>query len=396
MSDVIFGDKKTLTLSELLGGLCEAWGRKDEMVMRILINSPSGYTKNYLGSTVCSLSRTYENILEVIRMAYLYGDQSVNSYIGRVVSEAVKALLNPVISQAKANIIAAYNALPFAETLDRIVHDVEGITARAAQEVMDFIYFSRSRTNPYVDSTVAWLISEGSRALEEAQKSQQNPGGITGLSNPASGSGGQGANPIPPEKLAMIMASSSPRVLQQLQAIGEQQEALRSSLVNYEAGLAQAGKKAKEEALEAANAVGAPTNPDIAQEHVRQSKQTVDERSLLIQLIEVNHVIASEQIRQEKRLEALMAAMVEQAAITNQALTHGVKEEVEAQLKALEEVKQQILDASLGYASEISQASAVMDGVVNLIGSLGVERAGMILTEEEFQRLTQGGTISAP
>ncbi|MGT4706379.1 hypothetical protein PDB2_05738 [Pseudomonas aeruginosa] len=38
-----------------------------------------------------------------------------------------------------------------------------------------------------------------------------------------------------------------------------------------------------------------------------------------------------------------------------------------------------------------------MDGVVNVIGSLGVERAGMVLSEEEMDALITGGqAIPAP
>ncbi len=83
--------------------------------------------------------------------------------------------------------------------------------------------------------------------------------------------------------------------------------------------------------------------------------------------------------------------------MTNQLLTQEANKEQEAQNQALEEVKQQVLDAALAYASEITQASTVMDGVVGLIGSLGVERAGIVLTEEEFKRIQNGGeTIAVP
>ncbi|WP_447531925.1 hypothetical protein, partial [Pseudomonas aeruginosa] len=66
-------------------------------------------------------------------------------------------------------------------------------------------------------------------------------------------------------------------------------------------------------------------------------------------------------------------------------------------IQALEEAKQELLDEANRYASEISQAAAVMDGVVNVIGSLGVERAGMVLSEEEMDALITGGqAIPAP
>ncbi|MFW8121079.1 hypothetical protein, partial [Klebsiella pneumoniae] len=79
----------------------------------------------------------------------------------------------------------------------------------------------------------------------------------------------------------------------------------------------------------------------------------------------------------------------------NYLLTQEANKELEAQIQALEEVKQQVLDAALAYASEITQASTVMDGVVGLIGSLGVERAGIVLTEEEFNRIQNGGETIA-
>lgn len=398
VSDYIFGDKQSLYLGELLGGLCEAWNPKDRRLVEILAQSAQGETANLLGETVCSFSRTYNHILEVIRTAYIYGDAAVNTYISKVISGAVKAVLEQPINNLKAEVVKGYNSLPFAPYLASFAKDAENFVGRMAAEIIDAIWVNaRSRTNPYVDSTVAWLVSEGARLMEEAQS--QASSGITTSSTGTGGSGtsGDAALKLPPEKLAVVMASSSPRVLEQLQALGERQEALRAQIQNRTAAMQQSGQKAVQEALEKAKEVAPPTDPDVAGGLVKQSKQMVDERSLLIQLIEVNHVLASEQIKQEKRLESMLASMVEQSAMTNHLLTQEANKELEAQIQALEEVKQQVLDAALAYASEIAQASTVMDGVVGLIGSLGVERAGIVLTEEEFNRIQNGGeTIAVP
>ncbi len=400
VADYVFGDKQSLYLGELLGGLCEAWNPKDRRLVEILAQSAQGETANLLGETICSFSRTYNHILEVIRMAYIYGDAAVNSYISKVISGAVKAILEQPINNLKAEVVKSYNSLPFAPYLASFAKDAENFVGRIAAEIIDSIWINaRSRTNPYVDSTVAWLVSEGARLMEEAQSQASSGSGITTSSTGTGGSGtsGDAALKLPPEKLAVVMASSSPRVLEQLQALGERQEALRAQIQNRIAAMQQSGQKAVQEALEKAKEVASPTDPDVAGGLVKQSKQMVDERSLLIQLIEVNHVLASEQIKQEKRLESMLASMVEQSAMTNQLLTQEANKELEAQIQALEEVKQQVLDAALAYASEIAQASTVMDGVVGLIGSLGVERAGIVLTEEEFNRIQNGGeTIAVP
>lgn len=398
VADYVFGDKQSLYLGELLGGLCEAWNPKDRRLVEILAQSAQGETANLLGETICSFSRTYNHILEVIRMAYIYGDAAVNTYISKVISGAVKAVLEQPINNLKAEVVKGYNSLPFAPYLASFAKDAENFVGRIAAEIIDSIWINaRSRTNPYVDSTVAWLVSEGARLMEEAQS--QASSGITTSSTDTGGSGtsGDAALKLPPEKLAVVMASSSPRVLEQLQALGERQEALRAQIQNRIAAMKQGGQKAVQEALEKAKEVAPPTDPDVAGGLVKQSKQMVDERSLLIQLIEVNHVLASEQIKQEKRLESMLASMVEQSAMTNHLLTQEANKELEAQIQALEEVKQQVLDAALAYASEITQASTVMDGVVGLIGSLGVERAGIVLTGEEFNRIQNGKeTIAVP
>lgn len=401
MADFVFGDKQSLYLGELLEGLCEAWNPKDRRLVEILAQSAQGETANLLGETICSFSRTYNHILEVIRMAYIYGDAAVNTYISKVISGAVKAILEQPINNLKAEIVKGYNSLPFAPYLASFAKDAENFVGRIAAEIIDAIWVNaRSRTNPYVDSTVAWLVGEGARLMEEAQSQTDSRSRITTSSTGTwrSGTSGDAALKLPPEKLAVVMASSSPRVLEQLQALGEKQEALRAQIQNRVAAMQQGSQKAVQEALEKAKEVASPTDPDVAGGLVKQSKQMVDERSLLIQLIEVNHVLASEQIKQEKRLESMLASMVEQSAMTNQLLTQEANKELETQIQALEEVKQQVLDAALAYASEITQASTVMDGVVNLIGSLGVERAGIVLTEEEFNRIMQNGreTIAVP
>ena len=333
-------------------------------------------------------------------MAYIYGDAAVNSYISKVISGAVKAILEQPINNLKAEVVKSYNSLPFAPYLASFAKDAENFVGRLAAEIIDSIWINaRSRTNPYVDSTVAWLVSEGARLMKEARSQASSGSGITTSSTNTGGRGtsGDAALKLPPEKLAVVMASSSPRVLEQLQALGERQEALRAQIQNRIAAIQQSGQKAVQEALEKAKEVASPTDPDVAGGLVKQSKQMVDERSLLIQLIEVNHVLASEQIKQEKRLESMLASMVEQSAMTNQLLIQEANKELEAQIQALEEVKQQVLDAALAYASEITQASTVMDGVVSLIGSLGVERAGIVLTEEEFNRIQSGEeTIAVP
>lgn len=386
-SDYIFGDKKALYLGELLDGLCQAWGSKDSRLIAILANSANGITANYLGDTICSFSKTYSHILEVIRAAYLYGDQAVNTFISKTVQGFVRAILEQPINELKAEVIKAYNSLPFAAPLASFAKDAEAYVAKLSADVLDAIVTNaRSRTNPYVDSTVAWLVSEGARLMQEAESASAT---VTALGG-GTGTGTEDpALKLPPDKLAVVMASASPRVLEQLQALGERQEALRTQIKNRAAAMKEEGSKAAEEAEAKASArSGARSiDPEVASKLVEQSKQMTDERSLLIQLIEVNHVLASEQIRQEKRIEAMLSSMVEQAAMTNHLLFTEANKEIEAQIQALEEVKQQVLDAALTYASEITQAASVMDGVVGLIGSLGVERAGIVLTQEEYERL---------
>lgn len=397
VSDYIFGNKKALYLGEFLDGLCQAWGSKDSRLVAILANSANGITANYLGDTICSFSKTYSHILEVIRAAYLYGDQAVNTFISKTVQNLVRAILEQPINDLKAEIIKAYNSLPFAAPLASFAKDAEAYVAKLSADFLDAIVTNaRSRTNPYVDSTVAWLVSEGARLMEEARSasatvSALSGGSVTGTEDPAL--------KLPPDKLAVVMASASPRVLEQLQALGERQEALRTQIKNRAAAMKEEASRAAEEAEAKASArSGARSiDPEVASKLVEQSKQMTDERSLLIQLIEVNHVLASEQIRQEKRIEAMLSAMVEQAAMTNHILFTQANREIEAQIQALEEIKQQVLEAALAYASEITQAASVMDGVVGLIGSLGVERAGIVLTQEEYERLlNENRTIPVP
>lgn len=395
VADYIFGDRRALYLSDVLSGLCKAWNT-DQKVIDILSASSDGKTVNLLGETICAFSDTYTRILQVIRLAYVYGDAAVNTYIGQIVSRAVAGILEQPINNLKAEIIRGYNNLPFAEPLRNTARDIQRIVDQLAGQVEEFIYFNtRSRTNPYIDSTLAWLVAQGVTLYEEARQ-QQNEGNMDSFSNSGS-TNNVSVEKLPPEKMAMIMASSSPRVLQQIQAVGESQEKLRAEITNYYANLAERGKKVKEAALEdASKRSGGEVDPNIAGKLAEQARQFTDERSLLIQMIEANHVIASSQIRQDQRIEALLAALVEQSAITNEAIAFKAREEIEAQIQALEQIKQQIVDAAIGFSQEISQTATVLDGTAALIGSLAVDRAGVILSEEEFKRLTEGQQIRAP
>lgn len=343
---------------------------------------------NLLGETICSLSNTYTSILEAIRTAYLYGDSTINTYIGRVISQFVVALIQEPINNIKAEIIKGYNSLPFARPIRNVARALQGFVSQATAELKDMVYYSRQRSNPYVDSTVAWLLSLGVQAMEEINNAQSQTGGNGGSTEPS---------PAPPEKVAMVMAATSPRTLQQLQAIGEQQERLRVEAQNQYAELKQRGERGKKEALKQADKVsGGEVNPEVGQDIAGKAKGQSSERDLLISLIDLNYTMAKAEITQSKRLEALLAHLVEQNAMNTELLAQEAREEIEGQIQALEELKKQVMEVTQSYAEEMARTTAVLDGTQALIGALGIERAGMILTEEEFNALANSRTLNVP
>lgn len=197
------------------------------------------------------------------------------------------------------------------------------------------------------------------------------------------------------------MTASSPQVLAAIQNIGEEQEKLRAKVSLVPAQLeeisAQLTKEGGllEDRFKKADAPAA--DGDVGYVYAEQAKAKTDTREILISLIEANASVGKQQIVQGKRLEVLLAYLAEQSLQTKTLLLKEATKEIEAQIQALEEAKQELLDEANRYASEISQAAAVLDGVVNVIGSLGVERAGMVLSEEEMDALTTGGrAIPAP
>lgn len=392
-------NKTTLTLSELLGGLCKAWGgKKDRWLKAALVKLGEG-EKNRLGSTICNLDATYRSILDVLRKAYLYGDEALDGLF-KGLSKVIAQGLSPWVAELKAEAIRAYNALPFSEPLEKATATMKEKVQEVASAVIDQIYQNRrARTNPYVDSTLAWLVSQGAQIREEIASSASG-GGITTASTPGT-PGGTGDYKLPPEELALLMTASSPQVLAAIQNIGEEQEKLRAKVSLVPAQLeelsAQLTKEGGllEDRFKKADAPAA--DGDVGYVYAEQAKAKTDTREILISLIEANASVGKQQIVQGKRLEVLLTYLAEQSLQARTLLLKEATKEIEAQIQALEEAKQELLDEANRYASEISQAAAVMDGVVNVIGSLGVERAGMVLSEEEMDALTTGGqAIPAP
>lgn len=392
LANFIGGNKDEVRLGELLASLCSSWGQLDAETARA-IAAELGDNVNYLGGTLCALSDFYNNsVLTTLRMAYFYGDEALNTYLSRLISAVVGELISPVVSDLKKRIVVAYNSLPFAEPLYNASKSIQAVGARVASELQYWLYLNaRGRTKPFVDSTVAWLLAQGIQAQEQVN-SQLNQGGTVTTSglgatprgNP--GEGGGGAVKISPDQLALIMASSSSKVLQELQAIGQEQEKAKAKMTQYIADVNRQGETARRAALE-----GLPeVNPEVPSKIAKEATTQTDTRDLLVSLIQVSSAMAKEQLTQGKRLEALVASMVEEAAKTNAVLTKEATKAYEEQIQALEELKQQILSGLLTYSNEAAVANSVLENTVYLIGSLGVEKAGILLTEEEYNDLVAG------
>ncbi len=388
----IGGDKREVRLGELLNGLCTAWGNDPDLVKAI---SETTNGVNYLGQTLCNISEVYRSFLEVLRASYIYGDRALDRFYQGVIRQLLSSLLNPLINNAKIAITNAYNSLPIAKPIYQATEEAKRIANGIVREIESFLLTNAlSRSSPYIDSTVAWLLSAGQEALEEALQLVSGQVGAFGLhSNSTSGAGGTLAT-LPPDKLSLIMASSSPKVLSQLQAIGERQAMLTSEKENYLLFVEQEAKKRVDSLKE--NLATSKGNPQAAQELVKQAKQQTNERELLISLIEVSYAMAQETMKNQERLEEMVANLVQEGAKTNAILSREATKELDTQIKALEDLKQQVLQGILDYSSEVASAANVMDNAIYLIGSLGVDRAGLILTEEQFEKLLRGEPLSAP
>jgi len=388
LASFIGGNKREVRLGELLNGLCTAWGEDPDLVKAV---SETTNGVNYLGQTLCNTSEIYRSFLEVLRASYIYGDRALDNFYQGVVRQLLSSLLNPVINNAKIAITNAYNSLPIAKPIYQATEEARRVANVIVGQIESFLYTNAlSRSSPYIDSTVAWLLSAGQEALQ----SVSGQAGAFGVrSDSTSGASGALAT-LPPDKLSLVMASSSPKVLSQLQAIGEQQAMLTAEKENYFLTVEQEAKKRVGSLRE--NLGTSKGNPQAAQELVKQAKQQTNERELLISLIEVSYAMTRETMKNQERLEEMVANLVQESAKTNAILSREATKELDAQIKALEDLKQQVLQGILDYSSEVASAANVMDNAIYLIGSLGVDRAGLILTEEQFQKLLGGEPLSAP
>lgn len=384
LASFIGGNKTEVRLGELLNGLCTAWGNDPDLVKAV---SETTNGVNYLGKTLCNTSEIYRSFLEVLRASYIYGDRALDNFYQGVVRQLLSSLLNPIINNAKITITNAYNSLPIAKPIYQATEEAKRVANRIVGEIEGFLYSNAlSRSSPYIDSTVAWLLSAGQEALQSVS-AQAGTFGVR------SNSGASDLATLPPDKLSLVMASSSPRVLSQLQAIGQQQAMLTAEKENYLLTVEQEGKKRVDSIK---GSLAPKGNPEAAQELVKQAKQQTNERELLITLIEISYAMAQETMKNQERLEEMVANLVQEGAKTNAILSREATKELNAQIKALEDLKQQVLQGVLDYSSEVASAANVMDNAIYLIGSLGVDRAGLILTEEQFQKLLGGEPLSAP
>jgi len=386
LASFIGGNKREVRLGELLSGLCTAWGNDPDLVKAV---SETTNGVNYLGQTLCNTSDIYQSFLAVLRASYIYGDRALDNFYQGVVRQLLSSLLNPVINNAKIAITNAYNSLPIAKPIYQATEEAKRVANGIVRQIEDFLFTNAlSRSSPYIDSTVAWLLSAG----QEAWQSVSGQAGTFGVrSDSTSGASGALAT-LPPDKLSLIMASSSPKVLSQLQAIGQQQAMLTAEKENYLLTVEQEAKK-RVDSIKMNTVKG---NPQAAQELVKQAKQQTNERELLISLIEVSYAMSQEMMKNQERLEEMVANLVQEGAKTNAILSREATKELDAQIKALEDLKQQVLQGVLDYSSEVASAVNVMDNAIYLIGSLGVDRAGLVLTEEQFQKLLGGEPLSAP
>jgi protoheme ferro-lyase len=388
LASFIGGNKKEVRLGELLNELCTAWGEDPDLVKAV---SETTNGVNYLGQTLCNTSGIYRSFLEVLRASYIYGDKALDTFYQGVVRQLLSSLLNPVINQAKIAVTNAYNSLPIAKPIYQATEEARRVANAIVNQIEGFLYANAlSRSSPYIDSTVAWLLSAGQEALQSVSD-QTGTFGVR--SDPTSGTSGA-LTTLPPDKLSLVMASSSPKVLSQLQAIGEQQAILTAEKENYLLTVEQEARKRVESVKE--NLGTSKGNPQAAQELVKQAKQQTNERELLISLIEVSYAMTQETMKNQERLEEMVANLVQEGAKTNAILSREATKELDSQIKALEDLKQQVLQGVLDYSSEVASAANVMDNAVYLIGSLGVDRAGLVLTEEQFQKLQGGEPLSAP
>lgn len=388
LAGFIGGNRNEVRLGELLNGLCTAWGEDPDLVKAV---SETTNGVNYLGQTLCNTSEIYRSFLEVLRASYIYGDRALDTFYQGVVRQLLRSLLNPAINNAKIAVTNAYNSLPIAKPIYQATEEARRIANAIVGQIEGFLYANAlSRSSPYIDSTVAWLLSAGQEALQ----SVSGQAGTFGVrSDPTSGAGNSLAT-LPPDKLSLVMASSSPKVLSQLQAIGEQQAMLTAEKENYLLTVEQEARKRVSSLKE--NLATPKGNSEAAQELVKQAKQQTNERELLISLIEVSYAMTRETMKNQERLEEMVANLVQEGAKTNAILSREATKELNAQIKALEDLKQQVLQGVLDYSSEVASAANVMDNAIYLIGSLGVDRAGLVLTEEQFQKLQGGEPLSAP
>lgn len=395
------GTKTRLTLGETLSGLCAAWNSNESEINDALIRTQNNGqpSPNYLGETICNFSQIYTTFLEAVRMAYLYGDRAIYNHFSNFASELISRLLSQPIIDIKKAVITEYNNLPFAKPLYDFTQTAVQYAAQFKAEIAKIIYDSWVSTPaPYIDSAVTWLLAEGSRIQEQidAYNNQAGGQGITVQHFPWNPLPSSPDTPAPsPGDLGLLMVASSPQMLATLQTLGQQQENLRRELAAREAERVQAQQKVRN-AINEANKKK-DVNADAGIKFVEKIQSTTDTRQAIEILVEMTSVLAKQQILQGQRLEEALIQMAEQQARTAKLLEQEVDASIQEQLQILEQTKQQLIAAATQQASQIEQATRALDGVSFAIGALGIpDRAGLILTPEEFDMLRQNGSIPVP
>jgi hypothetical protein len=393
---------KRVYLHQILDGLAEAYRSTPKQDPEV--------TFNYLGETLNNLAIAYRDVLRMIRVVRLYGDQALNNYVqdvlNKLFTETLGNLIGKAVSDIKSVFMNAYNKSSFAPEVYNLSEAARSTVQQIAGEVERYtkdLAIGGKRSVPYVDATIAWLVENASIAEESLGNNnpflpqpnvspqgtispQGDQGGNQGNSGPS------GAPKLAPNQLAFIMAAKSPEVLRSLQSIAEQQENLKAQVTEKIANIdrvASLATKAIVGQRELPNAL-VPYKQENQSfvDKMNQLKTQTDLRDLVKTQTEIVGWLAMNQLTSAQNLELLLVKLVEEGVKTRQILLDESTKQIDEQIAELEKVKNELTTNVLSLAEDATKSLSLLDNIDNMVSVLAVsDRAGLVLTEDQFKAM---------
>ncbi len=398
---------KRVYLHRILDGLAEAYRSTPKQDPEV--------TFNYLGETLNNLAIAYRDILRMIRVVRLYGDEALNNYVEGVLTQLFSKVVGDWLADTtltiKSNFMNAYNKLPIASNLYNVSEAVRSSIQQIASEVERFtkdLAVGGKRSVPYIDATIAWLVENASIAEESIEnnnpflpRATTSPQGNISPQGNRGNQGNRGSQETPgtssapklaPNQLAFIMAAKSPEVLRSLQSIAEQQENLRAQVSEKIANIDQVASLATK------SIVGERQLPNALVPYKQENQSFVDKmnqlktqtdlRDLVKTQTEIVGWLAMNQLTSAQNLEFLLVKLVEEGVKTRQILLEESTKQIEEQIAELEKVKNEITTNVLSLAEDATKSLSLLDNIDNMVSVLAVsDRAGLVLTEDQFKAM---------